>query len=233
MPQFSVFFQLVGFSCDFKHVFNNEQKSSLGGHPARSSGCSSFEKPVATSLDTSSQRRWLRRHKCICTTYVKIQHTAQVSEGLALELGDVNRNTPNAAPHSADVPQTHWQRADQLWNEPQRSQAFAGAAHSLAENLPPSVSTCSSHRKCRNRRRKASGRAHICRHASVATTPSLAFQPQLTEWRRCSCNVDSRSPKGPHAARSSEEDSRGSRAGGYMFKPLPPITQRTPESPIK
>ena len=74
-------------------MFNNEQKSSLGGHPARSSGCSSFEKPVATSLDTSSQRRWLRRHKCICTTYVKIQHTAQVSEGLALELGDVNRNT--------------------------------------------------------------------------------------------------------------------------------------------
>ena len=35
--------------------------------------------------------------------------------------------------------------------------------------------------------------------------------------------------KCPHAARSSEEDSRGSRAGGCMFKPLPPITQHTPE----
>ena len=149
-----------------------------------------------------------------CTTYVKIQHTAQLAEGLVLELDEVNLKThPNAAPHSADVPQTRWQRADQPWNEPQRSQAFARASHSLAESLPPSISTCSSHRECRNRRREGRGRAHICRHSSVAPTPSLAFQPLLTEWRRCSRNVDSRWPKGPHAARSSEEDSYGSRAG--------------------
>ena len=164
-----------------------------------------------------------RRHRFICTTYVKIQHTAELAEGLALELGEVNQNTPDAAQHSADVPQTHWRRADQLWNEPQGSQAFAGAAHSLAESLPASVSTCSGHRRCRNRRRKGRGRPHICRHTSVAPTPSLAFQPHLTEWRRCRRNMNSRRPKGPHAARSSEQDFYGSRAGGYMFKPLPPI----------
>ena len=160
----------------------------------------------------------------MCTTYVKIQHTVQLAEGLALELGEVNQNTPNAALHSGDVPQTHWRRADQLWNEPQRSQAFAGAAHSLAESLPPLISTCSSHRRCRNRRRKACEGPHICRHASVAPTPSLAFQPLLTEWKRCGRNMNSRRPRGPHAARSSEEDAKGSRAGGYMFKPLQPIT---------
>ena len=54
----SQFFQLVDFSCDFRHVFNKEEKSSLGGHPARSSVCSSFATPVATSLDTLSARRW-------------------------------------------------------------------------------------------------------------------------------------------------------------------------------
>ena len=35
----------------------------------------------------------LRRYRCICTTYVKIQHTAQLAEGLALELGEVNLYT--------------------------------------------------------------------------------------------------------------------------------------------
>ena len=54
----SLCFQLVDVSRDFAHVFDKEEKSSLGGHPARGSGCSSFAKPVATSLDASSQRRW-------------------------------------------------------------------------------------------------------------------------------------------------------------------------------
>ena len=164
---------------------------------------------------------------------MKIQHNAQLAEGLALELGEVNLNTLPMLRSTRRTFHRHTGGGPTSWNEPQRSQAFAGAAHSLAESLPPSVSTCTSHRECRNRRGKARGRAHICRHASVAPTPSLAFQPQLTEWRRCSRNVDSRWPKGPHAARSSEEECHGSRAGGYMFKPLPPITQHTPESPIK
>ena len=168
----------------------------------------------------------LRRHRCICTTKVKIQHTTQLAEGLALKLGEVNLNT---LPMLRSTRRTFHRHTgggrDQPWNEPQRSQASPGAAHSLAESWPPSVSTYSSHRECRNRRREVRGGGpHICPHASVAPTPSLAFQPQLTEWRRCSRNMDSRWPKGPHAASSSEEVSYGSRAGGYTFKPLPPIT---------
>ena len=57
MAQFSVC-QLADFPSEYTHVFKKEEKSSLDGHPARSSGCSSFAKPVATSLDTSPQRRW-------------------------------------------------------------------------------------------------------------------------------------------------------------------------------
>ena len=34
-----------------------------------------------------------RRHRFICTTCVKIQHTAQLAEGLALELGEVDLKT--------------------------------------------------------------------------------------------------------------------------------------------
>ena len=156
-------FNLLIFSGDFTHTCSTKKRSRRSAdilqEEVRAAQVSQNPRPLPWIPHPSGDSQIvlhkllpdaadpLRWNRFICTTYVKIQHTAQLAEGLALELGEVNLNAPNAAPHSADVAQTHWRRADQLWNEPQRSQAFARAAHSLAENLPPSVSTCSSHRE--------------------------------------------------------------------------------------
>ena len=112
-----------------------------------------------------------RRHRFIRTTCVKIQHTAQLADGLALELGEVNIKT---LPMLRRTRRTFHRHTGGGPTSSGMSQAFARAAHSLAENLPPSVSTCPGHRECRNHRRKTRGAPHICRHASVAPTPSLA-----------------------------------------------------------
>ena len=122
--------------------------------------------------DAADPPRW---HRFTCTTYVKIQHTAQLAEGLALELGEVNlktlptlRRTRRIDRHTGGGPTSSGMSRNGLRPSPEQRAP-------LAESLPPSISTCSSHRKCRNRRRKAREGPHICRHASVATTPSLAF----------------------------------------------------------
>ena len=169
----SLCFQLVDFSCDFAHVFNKEEKSSLGGHPARRSGCSSFAKPEATSMDTSSQLRWPDCPPQVASRRCRPSPPAQVHLHYVCE-------NPTHRSARGGLPQTHWRRADQLWNEPQRSQAFAGGAHSL-ESLPPSVSTSSSHRKCRTRRRKACGRATYLPPCVGGTDAFAGVLPLLTE----------------------------------------------------
>ena len=142
--------------------------------------------------------RW---HKFICTTYVQFQHTAQLAEGLALELGEVNLKT---LPMLRRTRRTFHRRTG---GGPTSSGMSRNGLRPLLEQRTPSQIAC--HPQSQPARViegvaivgvKPAGGPHICRHASVAPTPSLAFQPQLTEWRRCSRNVDSRRPKGPHAA---------------------------------
>ena len=175
-----------------------------------------------------------RQNRFINTTYVKIQHTAQLAEGLALELGEVNLKTLPTLRRTRRTFHRH------TGGGPTNSGTSRNGLRPSPEQRTPSQKAC--HPQSQPARAiegvaivgvKPAGAAHICRHASVAPTPSLAFQPLLTEWRRCRRNVDSRRPQGPHAARSSEEDSNGSRPGGYMFKPLPPIAQHPLKSPMK